>query len=542
MADFNFYLNTQGLRGRTGAKGDAGFAPIIAIGQNTLNTFTLLITTADGTFETPNLRGSIINNAGSGTFLRYDAESDTIYLSDLIQATADTVGGITIATVDEIKEGVGSGVITAENLGDGVFNRLVAGENIKLAFDEATDLVTLSSVDTKYVLPPATVDTIGGVKPDGTTITITEDGTISAVGGSQGTMNYEELTNKPSLYGTEIVGDKKLSDFVKIEAPLKEEMGADYEKDIVIQNGVITNDNLVFQDDWNPYFSSTSSPYPFTLQGAYTINGNEFTPNSYASIPYQLGDIIGFPASTGADIAGGHFDKNGQFIFTHLLRVDGVIENNKNLAILPITSKQAYNNNLKCESDNYMTTSYLSGKSFNDNIAYFQIRIEDNKMVAVFLRSVDGVFKAGIKGTTALLTIIDDTNKLNRILFSGTDLLQNPLNQFKIYRQPNIKLEDVTDQSAFAGLTNMVNWAFPSNETKLSLSVDGQTVVITPDGKLSVNLDEIGNKLNALSSRVTTLEGNATTTETTITNMQGAIEGLTNRITVLETEINGGNA
>lgn len=469
-ADFNFFLNTQGLRGRAGAKGDAGFSPIITIGQNTLNTFTLNITTQDGTFETPNLRGSIINNTGAGTYLRYDSETDTIYLSDLVQATTDTLGGVTIASEEDLKEGIGSGVIVSESLGDGIFNRLVAGENIKLDFNEDTGLITVTSVR------------------------------------GEGTLNYEELNNLPALYGTTIKGDKKLSEYVKLKAPIKEELASDYEKDIVIQNGEITNYNLVFQDDWNPYFSSTSAPYPFTLEGAYTVNGNEFTPNSYASIPYQLGDIIGFPGNTGADIAGGHFNENGQFIFTHLLRVDGVIENNKNLAILPVTSKQAYNDTLKCESDNYMTTSYLTNKSFNDNIAYFQIRVEDNKMVAVFLRSVDGVFKAGIKGTTGLLTIIDDTNKLNRILFSGTDILQNPLNQFKIYRQPNIKLEDVADQTAFADLTNMVNWAFPSDETRLSIDVDNQTIVITEDGKLAANLDEIRNEVNAISSRVTNLE------------------------------------
>lgn len=33
----------------------------------------------------------------------------------------------------------------------------------------------------EYVLPAATTSTLGGVKPDGTTITVAEDGTIQAV-------------------------------------------------------------------------------------------------------------------------------------------------------------------------------------------------------------------------------------------------------------------------------------------------------------------------------------------------------------------------
>lgn len=44
-----------------------------------------------------------------------------------------------------------------------------------------------------YTLPVATTEILGGVKPDGTTITITEDGTITAVGGGGSTGNYAVL-------------------------------------------------------------------------------------------------------------------------------------------------------------------------------------------------------------------------------------------------------------------------------------------------------------------------------------------------------------
>ena len=59
----------------------------------------------------------------------------------------------------------------------------------------------------------ATTTKAGFVKPDGTTITITEDGTISAVsGGSGGTTDYSQLTNKPQINSVELTGNKTLAE------------------------------------------------------------------------------------------------------------------------------------------------------------------------------------------------------------------------------------------------------------------------------------------------------------------------------------------
>lgn len=48
--------------------------------------------------------------------------------------------------------------------------------------------------------------------PDGTTITKDANGTIHAVGGSGGTTNYNDLSNKPSINGVELSGNKTASD------------------------------------------------------------------------------------------------------------------------------------------------------------------------------------------------------------------------------------------------------------------------------------------------------------------------------------------
>lgn len=149
-ADFNYYLNTQGVRGRKGEKGDTGFAPIITVGQNTFNTFTLLITTETGTFETPNLRGSVVSTTGSGTILAYNRETDVIYLTDIPTANTTDNGLVRLATEGEVSSGVGDGVITASDLGDfaqqNLFNYLNAGDGIALNLNSETGVITISLV------------------------------------------------------------------------------------------------------------------------------------------------------------------------------------------------------------------------------------------------------------------------------------------------------------------------------------------------------------------------------------------------------------
>lgn len=56
----------------------------------------------------------------------------------------------------------------------------------------------------------ATISKAGIVKPDGTTITIDTDGTLH--GAEQGTVDYNELTNKPTINNIELEGNKTAED------------------------------------------------------------------------------------------------------------------------------------------------------------------------------------------------------------------------------------------------------------------------------------------------------------------------------------------
>ena len=60
-------------------------------------------------------------------------------------------------------------------------------------------------------LPIATATTLGGVKV-GNNLFITEDGTLSATGGSTGTTDYTQQENKPQINSVELTGNKTLDD------------------------------------------------------------------------------------------------------------------------------------------------------------------------------------------------------------------------------------------------------------------------------------------------------------------------------------------
>ena len=103
--------------------------------------------------------------------------------------------------------------INAENL-----------NNIESGIDAIDDRVVELSAQaknfaTKEEIPEvniATSEKVGLVKPDGSTTYIDSDGTIHAVGGggggTGGTSNYNDLSNKPSINGVSLQGNKTLED------------------------------------------------------------------------------------------------------------------------------------------------------------------------------------------------------------------------------------------------------------------------------------------------------------------------------------------
>lgn len=141
-------------------------------------------------------------------------------------------------------------------------DKLVAGTNITIVGN------TISATGGAEV-DIATVNKAGIVKPDGETILITPDGTITAVGGGGegGTTDYNLLDNKPSINGVELTGNKTITDFLSIgDGLLLEEIlkfnGVN--TDVATVNGAlyINNSGIATNFNYDNYISlPTTSEY-----------------------------------------------------------------------------------------------------------------------------------------------------------------------------------------------------------------------------------------------------------------------------------------
>lgn len=183
MADFQFYLNRQGVRGLPGVKGDQGDSPIITVQTETPNEYTLKITNPDGTeLISPNLRGNKIN-INEGTYVRYNTETGELYTSTADGATGELAGVVRLATDVDITNIDERAVVTPSQLADALSKYLTSPDgSVKITQNTDTSLTELTTKGGIADLPIASADTLGGVKI-GENLSITEDGVLSSIAG-----------------------------------------------------------------------------------------------------------------------------------------------------------------------------------------------------------------------------------------------------------------------------------------------------------------------------------------------------------------------
>lgn len=153
-ADFNFYINRQGARGRQGIQGEQGFSPVITVNKNTASEYTLNIETIDGVFETENLKSNpLVYVEGAGNYVMYDPSTNTIYNSDVPDelvlktdlATTEDPGIIQIADAEDIAESATDVAVTPKQLNDAIAG--VEGE-IPTDYVDLTSPQNISGVKT----------------------------------------------------------------------------------------------------------------------------------------------------------------------------------------------------------------------------------------------------------------------------------------------------------------------------------------------------------------------------------------------------------
>lgn len=104
MADFNFYINRQGIRGIRGEKGEQGFSPIISVKTETASEYVLHIENENASFDTPNLRGNAISSQG-GTYVRINPDTQEMYAGDADIASIDAYGTVILSSLEELSSG-----------------------------------------------------------------------------------------------------------------------------------------------------------------------------------------------------------------------------------------------------------------------------------------------------------------------------------------------------------------------------------------------------------------------------------------------------
>lgn len=194
MVDFRYFLNKQGPKGAQGEKGDQGFSPSISVGTNTANEFTLQITNEFNTFETPNLRGSQIENQG-GTYVRYNQSTGSMYAGNPDYATEEAYGMVKIADDLSISTGASDVVVTAEQLQDAIESVTVDIPKVNNGVLTLTDGTNVLGTFSANQSTNVTITTSTATDPNNGILTIQKNGvTVGTFGADSSTNTTVNIT------------------------------------------------------------------------------------------------------------------------------------------------------------------------------------------------------------------------------------------------------------------------------------------------------------------------------------------------------------
>lgn len=148
MADFQFYLNRQGVRGAKGVKGDKGDSPIVSVNKHTINEYVLQIDNPDGTqIITPNLVGQQIVVNTAGDFVKYDRSTDKFVTVELPSATGEEEGLIRLATNVDYAERNEFSAVTPYGLVKNLPSLVTTSADnlIRIFYDEPADSIVIDT-------------------------------------------------------------------------------------------------------------------------------------------------------------------------------------------------------------------------------------------------------------------------------------------------------------------------------------------------------------------------------------------------------------
>lgn len=143
-ANFNFYLNRQGVRGQQGEQGEQGFSPIITVASNTLSEYILRIQTQNNIFLTPNLREH--KEDLGGTYIRYDRSTGIMYAGDADYASETDFGVVRLASSSDLESEATDCVVTPANVSDMISATGISGDISELQEQVSTNTGNISTL------------------------------------------------------------------------------------------------------------------------------------------------------------------------------------------------------------------------------------------------------------------------------------------------------------------------------------------------------------------------------------------------------------
>lgn len=184
--EYTIELNQQGPEGPQGEVGPEGFSPSISVKTNTDKAYILTVVNKEGNFDTPNLYGETEKLNADLSNIPNPAYINGVSLSSI----EDNISMITMDSSRITTNVDGNLILNAtasneETMEVSNYEVVVNPKNQRLELhDNEGNVKIVATTDQQANVDIATTTTAGIVKPDGSTITVSPDGTISAVGGS----------------------------------------------------------------------------------------------------------------------------------------------------------------------------------------------------------------------------------------------------------------------------------------------------------------------------------------------------------------------
>lgn len=206
---------SQGIQGPKGAKGDEGYSPTITVKTSTSTEYVLTVTNEEGSFDTPNLKGG-----GSGGAANLSELNDVALTNPRTGQILKYVNGVWInADGVEIQS---LGDISDVNLTSLQYGQMLVWDGAAWINVDRTNPTQYSSMPEASEVPGAIVQYIGTTTGDfikgyfyHSNPTIVSGEVVyswAQIAVQPSNADYENLSNLPEIEGTQLIGNKSLSD------------------------------------------------------------------------------------------------------------------------------------------------------------------------------------------------------------------------------------------------------------------------------------------------------------------------------------------